>query len=62
MNFQTAMLADLVRRERAAEASPRRLERRRMARLAEAIARCCRATVAGRVRDALVGAAACVCA
>ena len=42
MTFQTEILADLTRRERALDASPARLERRRAARLLEAIARCCR--------------------
>ena len=58
MTFQTALLADIARRERAEAASPARLERRRVARLAEAIARCCRTTVAGRLRRAIARAAA----
>jgi hypothetical protein len=52
MTFQTEILADVARRERALAASPARLERRRTARLLEAIARCCRPTVATRLRAA----------
>lgn len=57
MTFQTEILADLARRERALDTSPARLERRRMARLVEAIARCCRITLATRLRGALASGA-----
>ncbi len=50
MNLQPEILADVVRRERALEASPARAERRRLARLAEAVARCCRPTAIARLR------------
>jgi len=52
MTFQTEILADVARRERALAASPARLERRRTARLLEAIARCCRPSIATRLRSA----------
>jgi len=55
MSFQTAILADVSRRERAAAASPAHLERRRVARLAEAIARCCRPGAVARLRAAVRG-------
>jgi DNA-binding MarR family transcriptional regulator len=42
MSLQTMILADLVRRERDREEVPKRQERRRITRLAEAIAACCR--------------------
>lgn len=57
MTFQAQILAQLIQRERALEASPARLERRRTARLLEAIARCCRAPLAWRLRSALAGSA-----
>lgn len=53
MNLQPEILADLVRRERALEALRARAERRRLARLAEAVARCCRPTAIGRLRALL---------
>ena len=53
MSFQNAILADLVRDEHAADVAPARLERRRAARLLEAVARCCRTSLAGRIRAAL---------
>jgi hypothetical protein len=49
MTFQTAILADVTHRERLRDASPASLERRRAARLLEAIARCCRPTLAMRL-------------
>lgn len=52
MTFQIEILADVARRERALAASPGRLERRRTARLLEAIARCCRPSFATRLRAA----------
>ena len=55
MNLQPEILADVVRRERALAASPDRLERRRVARLAEAIARCCRPGAVARLRAAVRG-------
>ena len=55
MNLQPEILADVVRRERALEASPARQERRRVARLAEAIARCCRPGAIARLRAAVRG-------
>ena len=57
MTFQTVILAEVARRERALEASPARMERRRAARLLEAIARCCRTTYVSRLRGARPGAA-----
>ena len=57
MTFQALMLADLIRHERAAEASPARLERRRVARLVETVARCCETVFAARLRALLPGAA-----
>lgn len=53
MNLQPEILADLVRRERALEALRARGEHRRLARLAEAVARCCRPTAIGRLRALL---------
>ena len=53
MNLQTVIFADLIHWERVAEATPARLERRRIARLAEELARCCRTTVGARLRAAL---------
>lgn len=53
VNLQPEILADVVRRERALEASPARAERRRLARLAEAVARCCRPTAVARLRALL---------
>ena len=53
MTFQTEILADVVRRERALATSPARAERRRIARLAEAVARCCRPTAIARLRALL---------
>lgn len=58
MNLQSEILADVVRRERALEASPARAERRRLARLAEAAARCCRPTAIARLLASLRGTAA----
>jgi hypothetical protein len=52
VTFQTEILADITRRDRARDASPARLERRRAARLLEAIARCCRPTLSMRLRAA----------
>jgi F0F1-type ATP synthase epsilon subunit len=58
MTFQTEILADVARRQRAIDASPARLERRRAARLLEAVARCCRPTLAARLRAAAARLAA----
>lgn len=55
MNLQPEILADVVRHERALEASPARAERRRLARVAEAVARCCRPTAVARLRAAVRG-------
>lgn len=55
MNLQPEILADVVRRERALDASPARAERRRLARLAESVVRCCRPTTIARLRAAVRG-------
>lgn len=55
MNLQPEILADVLRHERALEASPARLEHRRVARLAEAIARCCRPGAVARLLAAIRG-------
>ena len=57
MTLQQLILADIVHAERELDASPARLERRRAARLLEAIARCCRTTLASRLRDVATRAA-----
>ena len=53
MLISTAMLSELILVERKVEETPARQERRRIARLAAEIARCCRVTGVGRLLAAL---------
>jgi hypothetical protein len=53
MNLQTTILAELLRRERDREEVPERQERRRITRLAETIAACCRTLTFARLRARL---------
>jgi hypothetical protein len=62
MTLQIEILSDIVRRERAVDESPQRLERRRMAQLLETIRCCTQASPLGRLRDAFARPAAGCCA
>ena len=53
MLISIAMLSELILAERKVEETPARQERRRIARLAAEIARCCRVGVVGRLLAAL---------
>jgi hypothetical protein len=57
MNRSTEILYDAIRAERALNEMPARQERRRLARLAAEIARCCRVSFADRLIAALLGPA-----
>ena len=53
MLISTAMLSEIILAERKLEESPERQERRRIARLAAEIARCCRVGLVHRLLAAL---------
>jgi hypothetical protein len=55
MVISTAMLSEVVLAERRLEETPARLERRRLARLAAEVARCCRVSFVRRLIAALDG-------
>jgi hypothetical protein len=57
MDRSTTILFDVIRAERALDETPARQERRRIARLAAEIARCCRVSFVDRLIAALHGRA-----
>ena len=57
MLISTAILSEVIRAERALDERPASQERRRVARLAAEVARCCRVSFVGRLIAALYGPA-----
>lgn len=57
MLISTAILSEVIRAERALDEMPASQERRRVARLAAEVARCCRVSFVGRLIAALHGPA-----